>query len=487
MTGPGRAGALAAPAPAGPAERRLLFAACLATTLVPLSSTMVAVALPDLRADFDLSVSAAVWLVNAYLVVTAAAQLVAGGLGDRLGRRRLAILGVAGFGVFAGLAAAAPVYPAAIAARCLQAVFGALAIVNVAAAVRTAVPGHRRGRAFGLVGASATLAAASGPPIGGIAVAWAGWRGTFLMILPLVALALLAVVRWLPADPAPAPVEGRTGMLRRFDPVGAVLLLTTLATAAVLVNRLSEDTPLAVDISLGVAMVLAALAFVRVERRHPAPVLQLSVLRVPALAFSVTAIAMGNLAMYLVLLAVPLLVEEGGSHAGVILAPMLFGAAVFAPIGGRLADRFGRRAPAVVGNALIAAAFGGLAPLDLADRPVLTAVLLGAAGVGLGLSTAAVQTAGAEALPAEQAGLASGISSSARYLGSILGTSLLALLVSTGTGERVFTVAAVAGAIAAAASLRIVGGSIRARSGRSPAASAAAPGPEDRGAPGPAR
>ena len=344
MSEPAPERALRPPAPGGRPERRLLFAACLATTLVPLSSTMVAVALPDLRADFDLSVSAAVWLVNAYLVVTAAAQLVAGGLGDRLGRRRLAIVGVAGFGIFAALSAAAPVYPAAIAARCLQAVFGALAIVNVAAAVRTAVPGHRRGRAFGLVGASATLAAASGPPVGALAVAWAGWRGTFLSVLPLVALALLAVLRWLPPDPAVAPAEsGRAGVLRRFDPAGAVLLLTTLATAAVLVNRLSEDTPLAVEIALGVTAVLAAFAFVRVERRHPAPVLQLSVLRVPALAFAVTAIAMGNLAMYLVLLAVPLLVADGGSHAGAILAPMLFGAAIFAPIGGRLADRFGRR------------------------------------------------------------------------------------------------------------------------------------------------
>lgn len=457
------------------AERRLLFAACLATTLVPLSSTMVAVALPDLRADFDLSVAAAVWLVNAYLVVTAAAQLVAGGLGDRLGRRRLAIVGVAGFGVFSALAAAAPVYPAAIGARCLQAVFGALAIVNVAAAVRTAVPAVRRGRAYGLIGAAATLAAASGPLVGEVAVAWAGWQGTFLIVLPLVAAALAAVVCWLPADAAATAV-------RRFDPVGAVLLLATLACAAVLVNRLSEDTPLVVDVALAACTVLAGLAFVIVERRHPAPVLDLSVLRVPALAACVLAIATGNLAMYLVLLAVPLVALH--SAAGVILAPMLAGAAICAPVGGALADKLGRRAPAVLGNALIAVAFAALVPLDLTDRPVLTAVLLGGAGVGLGLSTAAVQTAGAEALPPDRAGVAAGVSSSARYLGSILGTSLLAVLVAGGDGERVFAVAAVSAGIAAAASLWIVASAGR---GRSRAASAPPRGPADRAAPGRAR
>ncbi|MGQ0464545.1 MAG: MFS transporter [Sporichthyaceae bacterium] len=457
------------------AERRLLFAACLATTLVPLSSTMVAVALPDLRSDFDLSVAAAVWLVNAYLVVTAAAQLVAGGLGDRLGRRRLAIVGVAGFGVCSALAAAAPAYPTAIAARCLQAVFGALAIVNVAAAVRTAVPAVRRGRAFGMVGAAATLAAASGPLVGEVAVRWAGWQGTFLIVLPLVAAALTAVVCWLPADGA---VEGP----KRFDPFGAVLLLATLACAAVLVNRLSEDTPLVVGVALAAGTVLAGLAFVLVERRHPAPVLTLSVLKVRALAASVVAIACGNLAMYLVLLAIPLVVVDHA--AGVILAPMLAGAAVLAPVGGALADRWGRRAPAIAGNLLIAAAFAALIPLDLTERPVLTGLLLGAAGLGMGLSTAAVQTAGAEALPPAQAGLAAGVSSSARYLGSILGTSLLAVLVSNGNGERVFAVAGASAGIAAAASLWIVasGGS------RLRGASTAPRAPAGRDAPaGPAR
>jgi DHA2 family methylenomycin A resistance protein-like MFS transporter len=178
---------------------------------------------------------------------------------------------------------------------------------------------------------------------------------------------------------------------------------------------------------------------------------------------------------------VPLLVVEGGPAAGVILAPMLAGAAVFAPLGGRLADRFGRRAPAVVGNVLIALSFGGLVPLDLTERPILVGFLLGVAGMGLGLSASAVQTAGAEALPAHQAGVAAGVSSSARYLGSILGTSLLALLVAGGDGTRVFGVAAVAGAVAAAASLGVV------RSKRAGAASAAAPAPADRDAPDRAR
>jgi DHA2 family methylenomycin A resistance protein-like MFS transporter len=226
-----------------------------------------------------------------------------------------------------------------------------------------------------------------------------------------------------------------------------------LAGAAILVNRVADGVGLIPALALACWTAAAALGLVLAERRHPAPVLDMSVLRVRAVAAAGVAIGASNLAMYLVLLAVPLLVSGGPSRAGVILAPMLFGAALCAPFGGRLADRFGRRAPAVLGNALLAVAMLGLTGVDLAAQPLPTALLLGLAGIGLGLSTAAMQTAGAEALPAAQAGVAAGLSSSARYLGSILGTSLLALLVRGGTGHAVFAVAAAAATVSLVAAL----------------------------------
>ncbi|WP_019877585.1 MFS transporter [Sporichthya polymorpha] len=437
-----------------PVERRLLAAACLTTTLVPISSTMIAVALPDVREDFGLSVAAAVWLVSSYLVVTAAGQPVAGSLGDRLGRHRLVVFGIVGFGAASILGAAAPTFEIAVAARCIQAVCGALALVNAAATVRTVLPAERRGRAFGLIGASATLSAAAGPPVGGVAVAAAGWRGTFLAVLPLVALALITVLRWLPAGEAAEPARSRS----RFDILGSVLLLGTLSLSAVLVNQLSTDRPATLLVGLGAAATVFAFLFARQERAHPQPVLDLGVLRVRAVAAAGLAIGASNLAMYLVLLAVPLLIEghTSSAGAGVILAPMLVGSGVFSPIGGRLADRYGRRAPAMGGCVLLALAMGGMVPLDLHENVVLTAVLLGLAGVGLGLSTSAIVTAGAEALPAAQAGVAAGVSSSSRYLGSILGTSLLAVLVDSGTGRPVFAVAAAAAVVSALAAAAFV-------------------------------
>jgi DHA2 family methylenomycin A resistance protein-like MFS transporter len=121
-------------------ELPVVAAACLVTTLVPLGSTSVAVGLPAIDAALDAGVGGVVALVTAYLVVTAAAQTIAGALGDRWGRRRCALLGTVGFGVCAALAAAAPALLVVGAARCAQAAFGALALMNAAATVRTAVP-----------------------------------------------------------------------------------------------------------------------------------------------------------------------------------------------------------------------------------------------------------------------------------------------------------------------------------------------------------
>ncbi|MGY1770472.1 MFS transporter [Blastococcus sp. SYSU D00813] len=429
--------------PARPAEETAVVrAACLVTTLVPLGSTSVAVALPRIGAALDAGVAGVVTLVTAYLVVTASCQPVAGALGDRWGRRRSVVLGVAGSGAAALLATAVPLLVWVVALRCVQAACGALALVNAAALVRTAVPDRRRGRALGAVGAAATLAAAAGPALGGAAVHLIGWRGAFLVGVPVAVAALLAAVRALPADP---PRHPRTG---RFDVSGTVLLTVLLGGTATLLS-LGGGLPAAVVAAAVAALLAVAAAFARWELRCPVPVLDVRVLRLRGVVAAGAAVATGNLALYTVVLAVPLLVGSGA--AVVLLLPLLLGASAGALTGGRLSDRWGRRAPAVLGGALVTAPAAALVAVDpVAHRPA-AAVLLAVCGIGQGVAGAAVQAAGLEALPPERAGLASGVWSTCRYLGSITGASLLALLVSGGTGQGVFALAAVGGALSVAA------------------------------------
>lgn len=150
------------------------------------------------------------------------------------------------------------------------------------------------------------------------------------------------------------------------------------------------------------------------------------------------ALALSNLAMYSTLLAVPILLAAqpgwGSARTGLVLTSMSATMVVCSPLGGRLSDRWGRRWPTVIGLALLTL---GLLLLGLAGSESVLPVLvggLGVAGIGLGLSSAGMQSAAVEAVPKNEAGVASGIFSTSRYLGSIVGSSVLPLLYHPGAG-----------------------------------------------------
>ena len=145
------------------AGRWLLPAIAIGTTLAPLNSTMIAVALPDIQRAFGVSVTATASLVTIYLVAMAVGQPIGGRLGDLYGSRRVYLLGLAWFAVASAGCAFAPSLPWLIAFRTQQALAGALSFPNGTAMVREAVPEERRGGAFGVVSLATGLAAASGP------------------------------------------------------------------------------------------------------------------------------------------------------------------------------------------------------------------------------------------------------------------------------------------------------------------------------------
>jgi EmrB/QacA subfamily drug resistance transporter len=413
-----------------PAERGVLVTAALATMLLPLNSTMIAVALPDIVEDFEVSLSSTAWLVSGYLIAQAALQPLAGKLGDRFGRRRLILWGLGSFAAVSLGSAAAPSLGVLIICRILQAITGAMVIPNVFALVRDLVPARRRGRAFGMLGSAIGLAAAAGPPAGGALVAAGGWRLIFLVNVPWAAAATWLAWRHVPQPSAPA-ARGR------FDAVGAVVLSLLLAFGAWLLHP--GDVPgWTVPIGAAVLAVLTV-GFIRYELGRDDPVLQPRFLRVRPFAAATGSVALSNLALYGTLLAVPILLAgrpgwsaaEIGLALGAMSVPML----ALSPVGGWLSDRAGRRNAGVLGLAVLTA---GLLPLALAGSEIATAPLLGSLaliGAGLGLSNAAVQAAGVEALGPRDAGVASGIFFTGRYVGGIAAASLVASLVSDGRAD----------------------------------------------------
>jgi MFS family permease len=384
--------------------------------------------------------------------------------------------GLAWFAVASAGAAASDGLGLLVAFRLQQAVAGALFFPNAMALLRETAPPERLGARMGLVGAALPLGAAAGPPLGGVLVALGGWEWIFLVNLPLVAVALVLGRGAIPARPRTAARAGG------FDRAGALLLTATLATGAWALNGSGLDAPVAAALGLGAALLLVA--FVGVELRRPDPVVQPRLFLRPGFTAASAGVALSNLAMYVTLLALPVLLDRRGGHgeavAGLVLASMSAASLVLTPLGGRVVDRVGSRAPAVAGLALQALS---LLPLALwtadAGAGAMVACML-VAGAGLGLSSSALQVAAVGAVDVRAAGVASGVFSTSRYAGSIVGTALLAGPLApdpAGTGgfAVMFAVMAVAAAASAAcAALLPATGRQRTAAGARPVAVAAA-------------
>jgi DHA2 family methylenomycin A resistance protein-like MFS transporter len=416
-------------APVAP-PRWLLPAIALGMTLAPLNSTMIAVALPEIQSAFDASVTATAWLVTLYLVVMAVGQPIGGHLGDLLGRRRVYLVGLGWFAVASLGCALAPNLPLLIAFRAQQGLAGALTFPNGAALVRAAIPPERRGAAFGTVGLATGLAAASGPPLGGALVHLFGWSAIFWANVPVVAAALLLARRSLP--------HGRRRAERvPFDFAGSGLFAAALGALISVPTLLKFDRP-ALALLVGAGAVAAAAAFVRRELRAPAPLIAPRLFRRRAFAAACASIGVSNLVMYTSLLVLPLYVERVRGHdsraTGLTLAALSVCSALCGPIGGRWADSRGIGTPAVAGAVALWAGATGLAAAVYGSHlwPVMLA--LGAMGVGIGVAGAPVQTAALEAVPGAASGAAAGIYSTSRYLGSVVGSTALALLFATAPG-----------------------------------------------------
>ncbi len=434
----------------------MIAAALFAGVLAPLNSTMIVVALPEVLADLGASLTWGSWIVVSYLVAMAAVQPLGGSLGDRFGRRRLMLLGLGGFAIASAAAAFAPTVEILIAARTAQAITGASAIPNATALVRTLIPIRAQGRAFGLIGAGIGVAAAIGPPLGGLVTEAFGWRWIFALNLlalgPAVALASRI------ADPGRRSADGR------FDLAGAGLLLIALVSLALTATVWRvPGVPWPAVAALALTALVAAGLLRRHVARHPSPVVDLRLLARPGFLAAGVSILASNLTMYTILLALPVflaqLVGWGARDVGLLLAGMSLLMLVFGPVGGWLSDRVGRRAPALAGTLI---AMAGTAPLVAVSTGWTWSaylVPLVVVGSGIGLAGAPVQAAAMQAARAGEAGQAAGMFSTMRYLGSILGAAGMAAILGAADDERafrlLFALLVIAAGVAAAASSRL--------------------------------
>jgi len=407
--------------------------AALFMTLLDLS--IVNVALPSIRTSLGAGVSQLQWVVSGYALAFGMVPIIAGRLGDDRGRRLMLLVGIIGFVLASVVVGLAPTPQVLIAGRVAQGISGGLINPQVSGLIQQLFPGRERGRAFGVLGGAVGVATATGPVLGGLLIGlggtqW-GWRLTFLLNVPVGLTAFVLCRRWLPADTL------RTHQRhRQLDLTGATLL--ALGVFGVLLPAVQYDSTR--DLRVGLLLVPAAVVlagFVAWERgparRGGHPLIDLGLFRIPSYADGLGVALLYFAGTPLVL---SLFLQEGlgfsALQSGLTASSFAVGAAVSAPIGGRLLARYGGRVlvgalglfvAGVSGAATLATVFAGNIP-DGRLALLLTGPLL-VAGIGGGsvitpnqaLSLAEVDSAGGST--------AGGTLQTAQRVGSALGAAVI--------------------------------------------------------------
>jgi EmrB/QacA subfamily drug resistance transporter len=441
-------------------QRWVLAATILASTIAYVDESVVNVALPAIGRDLSATPADLQWAINAYTLCLASFLLVGGAAGDRLGRRRVFIAGVALFGAASLGCGFSPAVGPLIAARAMQGVGAALLIPCSLALIGAAFPENERGRAIGTWAGFSAIAAAIGPLVGGGIVDRLAWQMIFF-INPVLCLAALWIAwRHLPESIDPEAPVG-------IDWLGALLAFVGLAGVAFGLIALPVtgwlDPTTAATLAGGV--VLLAL-FVRHEARTPAPMMPLGLFR--SATFSgvnlLTLLLYGALGGAFFLLPFDLISVHGTSAtmAGAVFLPLTAIMAVLSRWSGGLLDRVGARLPLVAGPVIVAVGFM-LFAIAGPETSYALAFLLPASVVGLGMAVtvAPLTTTVIGAVPQHQTGVASGINnavSSVAMLFAIAVFGALALHGNLADGIRLAMLVAaglaLAGALCAAMTIR---------------------------------
>ena len=416
-----------------PRRWRILTVALLVGFMSLLDVTIVNVAVPSIRSGLDSSAATIQWVVSGYALAFGLTLVAGGRLGDAHGRRRMMALGLVGFVVASAAVGLAPSGAAIIVARLAQGAFAGLLTPQNAGLIQELFVGEERGRAFGLFGFTVSVAAASGPLVGGAVIGLLGeeqgWRWLFLINVPIGLVALVLVWRLVPGRPA-----GREGHDPRIDVTGALLL--GLLVLSVLYPLVSLEAGVGPSLLLLVAAPPLGWAFVRWERRTVArgrpPLLDVSLLRrTPGYA---NGLAVGTLyftgftGIFLVL---SVHLQEGVGltplETGLLLTPFAMGGAVTSIVAGRLVGRLGRRVTLVALSVMMTGTAVATLVVGLEAGKLwwtlAPAMLFAGAGGGGVISPNFTLTL--QEVPARMGGAAGGALQTGQRIGSALGAALL--------------------------------------------------------------
>lgn len=429
-------------------QRWTLVASILASSLSFVDGSVVNVALPAIGADLRAEASGLQWIVNAYLLPLSALLLLGGAAGDKFGRRRLFLLGIALFALASALCALAPSLPLLLAGRALQGIASAMLMPNSLALLGAAFAGEARGRAIGSWAAAGAVAGALGPLLGGWLVEAVGWRAIFLINLPLCAGALWLGWKYV--------AESREAVRAPLDGLGVAVATLGLGAVTWGLTELSGGGAGGGAWIATLAGAAALLAFLAIEKqRGERAIMPLALFGTASFAGLTLLTFFLYAALGGLFVALPfVLIELHGYSpvaAGAALLPLPVVIALASRLMGRIAVRTGPRLPLTLGPLIVATGFvlaariGGGGPYWTTVMPAVLAIAIGMAGAVAPLTTAVMAS-----VDRDHVGTANGFNSAVARTGSLIATALLGAVLAA-RGEALANAFAVAAFVAAGA------------------------------------
>lgn len=400
-----------------------LIVLMLPVLLVSVDNTVLSFALPQIALDLEPTATQQLWIIDSYPLVLASLLVTMGVLGDRFGRRRMLLIGAAGFGAVSALAAFAPSAEWLIAARAGMGVFGAMLMPSTLSLLRSIFTDRDQRRLAIAIWASAFSAgAALGPVVGGILLEHFAWGAVFLMAVPVLIPLLILVPILVPESRDPHP--------GRFDPLSVVLSLATMVPIVYAIKEFAvHGTESVLPLVLVIAGAVFAVFFVRRQNRLENPMLDMRLFRRATFSGSVLVNLLSVVGLvgflYFVAQHLQLIVGLSPLEAGLALVPGLL-AMIVAGIG--IVPIAKRIAPRIVVPVALSFSILGYVLVAVAASTGVLALLIGAF-VALGVGIGAAETVSNELIlasaPPAKAGAASAVSETAYELGAVLGTTII--------------------------------------------------------------
>ena len=401
----------------------VLAAAVLGSSMSLVDESVVNVALPRIEAQLDATLPAMQWIINAYTLCISALLLVGGAAADQYGRRRVFLIGITIFTIASIGCGLAPHISVLVASRAVQGLGAALLIPCSLALIGAAYDEKERGAAIGIWSGASAVAAGGGPLLGGWMVDHASWRLIFL-INPVIALPTIWIaLRRVPEsrDPAAPPGLDWTGSVLAFGALGSLVYGFIAAS-----HGGWGQAVVVVPVIAGAALLYA---FIRVERRSASPMMPPELFR--SVSFRginlLTLLLYGALDGALFFLPFLLIQAHGYSatEAGAIYLPFTIILAVLSRWSGHLADRFGFRAPLIVGPVVTGVGFMLLGLVGGASDYWIFLLPMTVLGLGMAITVAPLTTAVVNGVSERQMGVASGINNAVASIAALLFVAVL--------------------------------------------------------------